>query len=121
MPFSRRTIPRARRCCVRSAWQHAGSRVASLASAARRSRITIRATATTTSAMTDSSALLYLLQVANGSFPSGSFSHSYGLETLIQDGRITDAEDLADIACLWLRYGVATSEGGAVGIAFQAT
>ena len=71
--------------------------------------------------MTDANALLYLLQVANGSFPLGSFSHSYGFETLIQDGRITDAGDLADVACLWLRYGVATSEGGAVGIAFQAT
>jgi len=71
--------------------------------------------------MTDANALLYLLQVANGSFPLGSFSHSYGFETLIQDGRITAAGDLADVACLWLRYGVATSEGGAVGIAFRAT
>ena len=71
--------------------------------------------------MTDSSALLYLLQVASASFPIGSFSHSYGLETLIQDGRITNAEDLADLAGLWLRYGVAASEGGAVGLAFQAT
>ena len=71
--------------------------------------------------MTDTSALLYLLQVANGSFPIGSFSHSYGLETFIEDGRITDAEDLADIARLWLRYGIATSEGGAVGVAFRAT
>jgi urease accessory protein len=67
------------------------------------------------------SALLYLLQVAGGSFPTGSFSHSYGLETLIQDGQITDAEDLADVARLWLRYGVATSEGGAVAVAFRAT
>jgi urease accessory protein len=71
--------------------------------------------------MTDTSTLLYLLQVAGGSFPTGSFSHSYGLETLIQDGRITDAEDLAGVARLWLRYGVATSEGGAVGVAFRAT
>jgi len=70
--------------------------------------------------MTDTSALLYLLQVASGSFPTGSFSHSYGLETLIQDGRITDAEDLADAARLWLRHGVATSEGGAVAVAFRA-
>jgi len=70
--------------------------------------------------MTDTSALLYLLQVAGGSFPTGSFSHSYGLETLIQDGRITDAEDLADAARLWLRHGVATSEGGAVAVAFRA-
>jgi urease accessory protein len=79
------------------------------------------ATPTTTSAMTDSQALLYLLQVANGNFPIGSFSHSYGLETLIQDGRITDAEGLAEIASLWLRYGVAMSEGGAVAVAFRAT
>ena len=70
--------------------------------------------------MTDASALLYLLQVAGGSFPTGSFSHSYGLETLIQDGRIADAGDLADVACLWLRYGVARSEGGAVAVAFRA-
>lgn len=68
----------------------------------------------------DASALLYLLQVAGGSFPTGSFSHSYGLETLIQDGRIADADDLADVARLWLRYGVATSEGGAVAVAFRA-
>ena len=71
--------------------------------------------------MTDASALLYLLQVANGSFPTGSFAHSYGLETLIQEGRITDARGLTDVAHLWLRYGVATSEGGAVGVAFRAT
>ena len=70
--------------------------------------------------MTETSALLYLLQVSNASFPTGSFSHSYGLETLIQDGRITDAEALADVASLWLRYSVASSEGGAVGVAFQA-
>lgn len=71
--------------------------------------------------MTNTSALLYLLQVANGSFPIGSFSHSYGLETLIQEGRITDARGLSDVAHLWLRYGIAMSEGGAVGVAFRAT
>ena len=71
--------------------------------------------------MTDTSALLYLLQVANGSFPTGSFAHSYGLESLVQEGRIIDARSLTDVTHLWLRYGVATSEGGAVGIAFRAT
>jgi urease accessory protein len=71
--------------------------------------------------MTDTRALLYLLQVANASFPIGSFSHSYGLETLIQEGQITDARGLTDVAHLWLRYSVATSEGGALGIAFRAT
>ena len=70
--------------------------------------------------MTDASGLLYLLQVANASFPIGSFSHSYGLETLIAEGRIKDARGLADVAHLWLRYSVATSEGGAVAVAFRA-
>ena len=71
--------------------------------------------------MTDASALLYLLQVANGAFPIGTFSHSYGLETLVQEGRITDAQGLSDVAHLWLRYGLATSEGGAVALALRAT
>jgi urease accessory protein len=71
--------------------------------------------------MPDASALLYLLQVANGSFPIGTFSHSYGLETLVQEGRITNAQGLSDVAHLWLRYGLATSEGGAVGVALRAT
>jgi urease accessory protein len=71
--------------------------------------------------MTDTSALLYLLQVANASFPIGSFSHSYGLETLIQAGQITDARRLTDVAHLWLRYSLAPSEGGAVALAFRAT
>lgn len=71
--------------------------------------------------MTDTRALLYLLQVANASFPIGSFSHSYGLETLICDGQITDTPSLTDVALLWLRYSVAPSEGGAVALAFRAT
>ena len=69
---------------------------------------------------TDESSLLYLLQVANGSFPSGAFSHSYGLETLVHEGRIKDANDLAAFANLWLRYNLATSEGGAVSLALRA-
>ena len=71
--------------------------------------------------MTDTSALLYLLQVANASFPIGTFSHSYGLETLIQRGQVKDTRGLTEVANLWLRYGVAHSEGGAVGIALRAT
>lgn len=69
----------------------------------------------------DASALLYLLQIANGNFPIGTFSHSYGLETLVEEARITDAQGLSDVAHLWLRYGLATSEGGAVAVALRAT
>ena len=35
--------------------------------------------------------LLYLLQVANASFPTGAFNHSYGFETWIDSGALDDA------------------------------
>ena len=34
--------------------------------------------------------LLYLLQVANASFPTGAFNHSYGFETWIDSGALDD-------------------------------
>ena len=70
--------------------------------------------------MSGAGALLYLLQVANGNFPIGSASHSYGFETLVQEQRITDARSLSAVAHSWLRYGVATSDGGAVALAYRA-
>ena len=39
-------------------------------------------------AMTD--ALVALLQFADGLFPAGGFAHSFGLETYVQDGLVTD-------------------------------
>ncbi|MEB3230419.1 MAG: urease accessory protein UreF [Leptolyngbyaceae bacterium] len=44
-------------------------------------------------------ALLHLLQLASPSLPVGAYSYSEGLETLVHDGHITTAADLAD----WLR------------------
>jgi urease accessory protein len=38
--------------------------------------------------------LLPLLQFADGLFPAGGFAHSLGLETYVQEGRITDASGL---------------------------
>jgi urease accessory protein len=64
--------------------------------------------------------LLFLLQVANSSFPTGAFNHSYGFETLIDRGVISNAETL-DIACRdWLLYGVAPVDGAAVVAAHRA-
>lgn len=34
--------------------------------------------------------LLTLLQYSDGLFPAGAYAHSFGLETLIEDGRVTD-------------------------------
>ena len=38
--------------------------------------------------------LLRLLQTADTSFPSGAFAFSSGLETLVSEGRVTDADDV---------------------------
>lgn len=58
--------------------------------------------------------LLYLLQVANASFPTGAFNHSYGFETWIDGGVLHDAAGF-DRACRdWLRHGVACADGAAV-------
>lgn len=57
---------------------------------------------------------LFLLQVANSSFPTGAFNHSYGFETWFSDGSITDGPSF-EIACRdWLVYCMARSEAIAV-------
>ena len=74
----------------------------------------------TTSIPTDRSALLYLLQVATATFPTGAFSHSYGFEALIHDDYIADAATLQREALLWLRYGIALTDGVGVAEAYRA-
>lgn len=61
-----------------------------------------------------SSSLAVLLQLASPAFPSGAFAHSYGIETLIQDGEVTTAGAARDVIYDWLRYSVATADAAAV-------
>ena len=56
--------------------------------------------------------LLYLLQVANASFPTGAFNHSYGFETWIDAGALDDGARFERACRDWLRYGVACYRGG---------
>jgi urease accessory protein len=39
--------------------------------------------------------LLTLLQFSDGLFPAGAYAHSFGIETLIEDGYVTDREAVA--------------------------
>lgn len=56
--------------------------------------------------MADAAALLLALQFADSAFPSGGFAFSWGLEGLVADGLVTDADDVADVVAqqLTLRW-----------------
>jgi urease accessory protein len=55
------------------------------------------------------STLLHLLQISDSAFPTGSFSHSMGLEAFAEAGELTSAEDLRRLVGLYLRA-MATSD-----------
>lgn len=50
-----------------------------------------------------SHALLRLLQISDTAFPTGSFSHSMGLESFAEAGELESAEDLKSLVKLYLR------------------
>ncbi len=63
--------------------------------------------------------LLYLLQVANASFPTGAFNHSLGFETWIDSGSLDDGRRFERACRDWLRYGVVPTDGAAVAHAWR--
>lgn len=63
--------------------------------------------------------LLRLLQLANSSFPTGAFNHSYGFETWVNDDVIKDAASAEALCRDWLRFSVATGDGAATVWAFR--
>ena len=40
--------------------------------------------------------LLALQQLTDSGFPSGAFTHSYGLEQLVREGRVKGADDVEE-------------------------
>src|SRR5262249_12633439 len=57
--------------------------------------------------------LLALLQIADSAFPSGAFSHSYGLEQLVREGMLKGPEAVEGYAAAVVLSGAATSDGRA--------
>ena len=54
--------------------------------------------------------LLPALQIGDSLFPSGAFSHSSGLETLVADGVVTSAAHLAEVLDVHLQERLARSD-----------
>lgn len=64
--------------------------------------------------------LLALLQFADSSFPIGTFAHSYGLEQLVRDGHVSDAETLEGFVRSTLSLQLAPAEARATATACTA-
>lgn len=61
-----------------------------------------------------SEALAALMQLADSGFPSGAFSHSFGLETAVVEGRVCDEASLEAWLRAYLRDSFATLDGAAL-------
>jgi len=73
-----------------------------------------------TSAIIMDSRLLTLLQLCDSNFPSGAFSHSFGLETYIAEERVRDMDTFAQWLRAYLVRQLAYTDGLACRLVFEA-
>jgi urease accessory protein len=64
--------------------------------------------------------LLPLLQLSDSNFPSGAFSHSFGLETYIQGQIITDKQRFSQAISVYIRKQLTFVDGLACRLAYEA-
>jgi len=64
--------------------------------------------------------LFHLLQICDSNFPSGAFSHSYGLETYIQENKITDKKTFLIALKQFLQTQFLYTDGMACRLAYEA-
>lgn len=65
-------------------------------------------------------ALLALFQLIDTFFPTGAFAHSFGLETYVQEGRVTDRATFAELLRSTLHHGLRNMDATAVALAYKA-
>lgn len=53
---------------------------------------------------------LHLMQIHDTAFPIGSFAHSFGMETYIQENAICNEDDLRAFCNMYLRYNLASTD-----------
>ncbi|TYR81721.1 urease accessory protein UreF [Priestia megaterium] len=62
---------------------------------------------------------LSLIQLCDSNFPSGAFSHSFGMETYIQNEKITNAKTFADALYTYLTTQLTYTDGLACKLAYE--
>ncbi|MGN8841977.1 urease accessory protein UreF [Niallia sp. HCP3S3_B10] len=60
-----------------------------------------------------------LLQLSDSNFPSGAFSHSFGLETYIQEGTVTDKHSFYEALTIYLKKQLVYADGLAFHLAYE--
>jgi urease accessory protein len=64
--------------------------------------------------------LFHLLQICDSNFPSGAFSHSFGLETYIQEGKVVDKDSFLSALKQFLQTQCVYTDGLACKLAYEA-
>lgn len=67
----------------------------------------------------DSWRLTFLLQLCDSGFPNGSFAHSFGLETLIEEGVVHDVATFQQLLCDWFQLQCIPFEGLSAHLAWE--
>jgi urease accessory protein len=76
-------------------------------------------TAETSRTLSKTLAFLSLLQITDSALPIGSYSHSWGLETFIQNGTIKNADDATRAINNIIRFSMAPREGVGAALAYR--
>src|SRR5260370_29890414 len=70
--------------------------------------------------MRDDGALVALLQLTSGGFPTGAFAHSYGLEPFVQSGLVRDVVTFGEWLDVHLAHSAGPTDGAGIALVGRA-